>query len=352
MLNKRSAAMVLFTVALAMIAGFVFSDSFRVKADNAYCAVNNSTVFLQNWSNTGLITVDDNWNGVPCINGYRGDDASAGTGVNPATVLTDYSGVLDVNANRSDPNTFATGGVTEYDGIPNPVVALKGSATADFPHLIVRINTSACLNPAKLTISYNVRDLDSSGNDSVQIAALHYRIGSSGNFTNLNSGFVADGTDGGVAQRVSLVAASLPDDAKGVPQLQLRIMTANAAGTNEAIGVDDIRVGCAVPTAASASISGRVTSGEGHGLRRVAVTVSGGSLAEPRTVLTNSFGNYTVDGLEAGGTYIVSVRSKRYVFETPDRVVQLLDSVSGIDFLTGENDLRLHRLMLDSIYKK
>ena len=326
--------MVLFAVALAMIAGFVFSDSLRVKADNAYCAVNNSTVFLQNWSNAGLIIVDDNWNGVPCINGYRGDDASAGTGVNPATVVADYSTILDVNANRNDPNTFATGGVTEYDGIANPVVALKGTSAADFPHLIVRINTSACLNPAKLTISYNVRDLDSSGNDSLQIAALHYRVGSSGPFTNLHAGFVADATDAGVAQRVSLVAASLPDDAKGVPQLQLRILTANAAGTDEAIGIDDIRVGCAVPTAANASISGRVTSAEGYGLRRVAVTVSGGSLAEPRTVFTNTFGKYTVDGLEAGGTYIVSVRSKRYVFETPDRVLTLLDSVSGIDFVS------------------
>lgn len=331
---KRSAALVLFTVALAMIAGSVFSDLVRVKADNAYCAVTPTTAFLQNWSNTGLITTDDNWNGVPCINGYRGDDAAAGTGVNPATIVADYSTVLDVNANRNDPNTFATGGVIEFDGIANPVVALKGSATADFPHLLVRINTTGCLNPAKLSLTYNVRDLDSSANDSLQIAALHYRIGSSGNFTNLNPGFVADATDPGVAQRVSTVAASLPDDAKGVPQLELRIMTANAAGTDEAIGIDDIRVGCAVPTAANASISGRVTSAEGYGLRRVAVTVEGGNLAAPRTVFTNTFGNYTLNDLEAGGVYVVSVRSKRYVFEVPDRVVQLLDSVAGIDFVT------------------
>lgn len=334
MLSKRSVKAAVFAFTLAIVTGFVFSDSFRVKADNAYCAVTPSTAFLQNWSNTGLITTDDDWNGVPCINGYRGDDASAGTGVNPATVVADYSQVLDVNANRNDPNTFATGGVTEFDGIANPVVALKGSATADFPHLIVRVNSTGCTGTAKLTLTYNVRDLDSSANDSVQIAALHYRVGSSGNFTNLNAGFVADATDGGVAQRISTVGASLPEDAKGVSQLQLRIMTANAAGTDEAIGIDDIRVGCAVPTAANASISGRVTSSEGYGLRRVAVTVEGGNLAAPRTVFTNSFGNYTVDGLEAGGVYVVSVRSKRYVFETPDRVVSLLDSVGGIDFTT------------------
>jgi hypothetical protein len=334
MFRKYSTAKAALAFAIAIIAGFVVSGSFSVKADNAYCAVTAATAFTQNWSNTGLITVDDNWNGVPCINGYRGDDATAGEGINPETVLADYSGVLDVNANRNDPNTFATGGVTEYDGIANPVVALKGTSSADFPHLIVRINTSACLNPAKLTVSYNVRDLDSSANNSLQIAALHYRVGSSGNFTNVHAGFVADATDPGIAQRVSTVAASMPDDAKGVPQLQLRILTANAAGTDEAIGIDDIRVGCAVPTAANASISGRVTSSEGYGLRRVAVTVTGGNLAEPRTVFTNSFGNYTIEGLEAGGIYIVSVSSKRYVFDTPDRVVNLLDSVAGIDFVT------------------
>src|SRR6185503_14782487 len=29
--------------------------------------------FSQNWSNTGLITLDDNWSGVPGIVGYLGD---------------------------------------------------------------------------------------------------------------------------------------------------------------------------------------------------------------------------------------------------------------------------------------
>src|SRR5207253_6900289 len=83
--------------------------------------------FTQDWSNTGLVTTDDNWSGVPGIIGYRGDDASAGTAVDPQTVTQDLSAVVDVNANRSDPNTFITGGISEFDGIANPVVALQGS---------------------------------------------------------------------------------------------------------------------------------------------------------------------------------------------------------------------------------
>lgn len=340
MLTKSSAVKAVFAFAVAMTAGFVFSDSFRVKADNAYCAVTSATPFFQNWSNTGLITVDDDWNGVPCINGYRGDDPAAGEGINPETVLADYSGVLDVNANRNDPNTFTTGGVTEYDGIVNPVVALKGSATADFPHLIVRINSSGCLNPAKLTVSYNVRDLDSSGNDSVQIAALHYRVGTSGSFTNLHAGFVADATDARVAQRISLVGADLPDDAKGVPQVQLRIMTSNAAGTDEAIGIDDIRVGCAVPTAAEVSIAGRVTTAAGAGIRNARVVVTGNTLVEPRVAQTGSFGYYTVEGLRAGETYVVTINSRRFTFQVPSRAVTLNNSVSDVDFTADPQELR------------
>jgi hypothetical protein len=41
--------------------------------------------FSQNWTTTTLITTDDNWAGVPGIIGYRGDDAAAGTGVDPQT---------------------------------------------------------------------------------------------------------------------------------------------------------------------------------------------------------------------------------------------------------------------------
>ncbi len=38
-------------------------------ADGVY----QSLPFAQNWSNTNLITVSDDWSGVPGIIGYRGD---------------------------------------------------------------------------------------------------------------------------------------------------------------------------------------------------------------------------------------------------------------------------------------
>src|SRR6266550_5660303 len=99
--------------------------------------------FAQNWATTTLITTDDNWTGVPGIIGYRGDGLTGATGVDPQTVVADGSATpVDVNANHSDPNTFTTGGVTEFDGIANPVVALQGSGTARAPHLVITLNTT------------------------------------------------------------------------------------------------------------------------------------------------------------------------------------------------------------------
>ena len=35
----------------------------------------------QNWANTGLITTNDDWSGVPSITGYLGNDVTSATGL-------------------------------------------------------------------------------------------------------------------------------------------------------------------------------------------------------------------------------------------------------------------------------
>jgi hypothetical protein len=63
--------------------------------------------FSQNWSNTALISTDDDWSMVPGIIGYRGDDLNTVIGADLRTVTLDGSGTpVDVNANRSDPSVF------------------------------------------------------------------------------------------------------------------------------------------------------------------------------------------------------------------------------------------------------
>lgn len=96
------------------------------------------------------------------------------------------------------------------------------------------------------------------------------------------------------------------------------------------IGADEVQT---APTAAEVSLSGRVVTAEGRGIRGIRIVVSGGDLPSPVAALTGAFGYYHFDGLRAGRTYVVSVSGKRYVFETPARAVTLGDSLSDVDFV-------------------
>ena len=195
--------------------------------------------FTQDWTNTSLITTDDNWSGVPSIIGFLGGDITTGIGVDPQTLLGEGTITIDVNANKNNPNTYTSGGVTEFE-ITNPVIALQGSGTADAPNIIIYLNTIGVSN---LQVQYLLRDIDGSADNAVQAVALQYRIGSSGNFTNLAAGFVADASSGpSLATLETQVNVSLPATLENQSQLQLRIITSNATGNDEWIGVDNIVV--------------------------------------------------------------------------------------------------------------
>lgn len=87
------------------------------------------------------------------------------------------------------------------------------------------------------------------------------------------------------------------------------------------------------PTAASASIGGRVVSSSGRGLRGVTVTVSGGELAAPVSARTNGFGRFVLEDLPVGETYVIEVSSKRYTFVQSVRVISLTDDMNDADFM-------------------
>jgi predicted extracellular nuclease len=198
--------------------------------------------FAQDWSNTGLITTSNNWSGVPGIIGYRGDSITGATGADPQTLLGEGTITENVSVNQGQTllnNTTAAGGVAEFE-ITNPVIGMNGSGTADAPNIVIHLNTSGQQN---INVSYLLRDLDSTTDNAVQPVALQYRIGATGNFTNVPAGFVADATTGpSAASLVSPVSASLPVAANDQPLVQVRIITANAGGNDEWVGIDDISV--------------------------------------------------------------------------------------------------------------
>ncbi len=198
------------------------------------------SAFTQDWTDTALIATDDDWSSVPSIIGYRGDNLTSATAVDPQTVVADGTSTpVDVNANETNPNTFTTGGVAEFE-LSNPVVALNGSGTADAPFLLIHLNTVGVTN---INVSYKLRDLDGSIDNAIQPIALQYRVGTSGNFINIPAAFVPDASTGpSEATLVTTVNAVLPTAAENQSQVQLRIITTNAVGNDEWIGIDDINI--------------------------------------------------------------------------------------------------------------
>ncbi len=219
----------------SIIAASLMAATVPAFADATY----QTLPFAQNWSDIGMITGDDNWSGVPGIIGYRGDDITAATGVNPQTLLGEGTITVDVLANQTSPSTFTTGGVAEFH-LANPSIALSGSGTADAPHIVIHLNTSGQQN---INVSYLLRDLDGSVDNAIQPIALQFQVGNTGPFHDVAAAFVADASSGpSLATLTTLVSVTLPAAADNQPQLQVRIIIANAVGNDEWVGVDDIAV--------------------------------------------------------------------------------------------------------------
>lgn len=197
--------------------------------------------FSQSWSDQALIATNDDWSGVPGITGFRGDNLTGATGADPQTLLDgDDPGVADVNPNQTNPSTYTAGGVTEFHlAADDAIVGLTGSGTADAPYLKVYLNT---LGATGITVAYTIRDLDGSADDATQQVALQYRVGGSGAFTNVPAAYVADATTANTADQATPVSVLLPADADNQALVELRIITSNAAGSDEYIGIDDISV--------------------------------------------------------------------------------------------------------------
>lgn len=85
------------------------------------------------------------------------------------------------------------------------------------------------------------------------------------------------------------------------------------------------------PTAADATIEGRVLSNRKRGVPDVLVTLTDSSGAM-RTTLTNRTGGFRFDNVETGQTYILSVKSRRYQFSEPTRIITVNESLDGIYF--------------------
>ncbi|NNM75819.1 endonuclease/exonuclease/phosphatase [Sphingomonas sp. ID1715] len=195
--------------------------------------------FRQDWSNANLITANNDWSQVASIMGYRGDDVVTSTGVDPRTIIGANTSevVLNVVANQTNPSASnLSGGVIEFDTLADRTIGLNGSGTADAPSIVAYFDATGVEN---IRFQCNIRDLDSSADNAVQQVAIQCRVGG-GAWTNI--GYFGDVTTAGSATQVTAVDLILPALANNASDVQVRVITTNAAGNDETIGIDDIVV--------------------------------------------------------------------------------------------------------------
>ncbi len=314
------------------------------RAGNTYANLSQGAFsYTLSAATANQISSNNNWSSVPSMEGYAGTGLTATHGVNPQTVLTTefannalpVTNSTQVNANKGNPNAFNAGGVTEFDSGTYIALGLQGNVQAN-PYIVFYLNTTGM---ASTTISYDIIDIDGGSNNAVSPVALQYRVGETGPFTNLPDGFVADATDGpNQAGRVSSRIVALPFAALNQPQVQVRLITTNAADTtggstpDEWIGVNNVVVTALVPSAAGVTIGGRVTTPDGqpvYGARIMMSDIEGNI----RTAMTNSFGFYQFEDVVAGETYVFSGSAKRYSLVTKYTLYTAEEDFSDLDFV-------------------
>jgi hypothetical protein len=168
---------------------------------------------------------------------------------------------------------------------------------------------------------------------------------SGGNWTlaaTLNNGLTAGvqgltGSQNGLGQAVLYATTtdnklvSVVDDGTASPGSPFSTLATAAANTI----FQGVAFAPLATTAAGVSISGRVMYGE-RGVRNARVTISGGDLAEPMTVLTGSKGQFAFNDIPAGRSYVVSVSARRFQFSTSSQVIEVNDNVAGVDFFAAD----------------
>jgi VCBS repeat-containing protein len=289
--------------------------------------------FSQDWSNAGLFTANDSWADVPSITGYRGDDVTAATGTDPRTLTAAATsgGVIDVNFGQAAPNTFTTGGVTRFSGAnvgENTVVALAGSGTADAPSLVFYLDATG---RSDINFSATLRDLETGPDNAIQQIALQYRVSPTSAWTNIS--YIADATAGpNIAGADIALTGSLGSDANNQAQVEIRVLTTNAVGNDEWVGIDDIVISSTGATQTTVGINDVVITEGDSGTRTATFTVT-------RSDNSGSFSLdfATADGSAAAGSDYVAA-SGTLVFAAGGALTQTISVTINGDTIVEGNE--------------
>jgi CSLREA domain-containing protein len=145
--------------------------------------------------------------------------------------------------------------------------------------------------------------------------------------------------NGGPTQTHALLPGSPAIDkgsATGTDQRGFARPVDNEAIANAANGADigafEVQL---APTAASVSVSGRVTTASGRGIRNVQITLID-SNGNQQTARSTTFGYYRFDDVTAGETVTLSIKARQFSFSQSTIVRTTNDSVNDADFVSEQ----------------
>ncbi len=112
-------------------------------------------------------------------------------------------------------------------------------------------------------------------------------------------------------------------------------LNGRAIALTEAVTLDSnaISIEACSPTAASASIGGRVTTADGRGIPRVTIRMIDGDGGPVRMALTSQFGYYVFNDVPVGGVVVLEARHRRYSFVEPTLFISFLDEMTSANFV-------------------
>jgi hypothetical protein len=125
-------------------------------------------------------------------------------------------------------------------------------------------------------------------------------------------------------------ATVTPGSGGSSPTATINLLAANDATctfTNTFVG----------PTAAQATLSGRVTTKSGMGIRGAMVTILDATKGTSKVAVTNTLGYYTFTELPVEDLYVLSVSAKRYTFsENSQQSFVMHEDAAGINFTSDQ----------------
>ena len=285
---------------------------------------------------------------------YTQDFASFGTS---NVAFTDNSTILGVYAARSTAitKTFTasagTSGTSAYYNFGNAANSNRAlgwvNANSVTTYAGLRLQNNGATPITSLRVQFageQWRD----GNGSGELLSFAYQIGATVTslttgtytavpaltFTPPNTGPGSTNWNGDLAANRAAFDQTLSVNIPAGQEIMLRWSSIGNSGQGDGLGIDDISITAVAPTASDATISGRVTDAYGRAISSAAISVQD-ITGVPKFVYTNTFGYYSVKGLDVGQTYILSVSARRYTFTNPTMLINLGDNVEGANFVAN-----------------